>query len=59
MNLGKIYQVVIDRELQPGGGYVLSLADPSSISLAQIKCESLQHTPVETRANVTVIYLLE
>ena len=59
MNLGKIYQILIDREFQPGGGYVLSLADPSSMSLAQIKCESLQHTPVETRANVTVIYLLE
>jgi uncharacterized protein YggE len=59
MNLGGIYQVVIDSEFQPGWSYALSLAAPSSISLAQIECESLQRTPVEARANVTVIYLLE
>ena len=59
MNLGRIYRVVIDSEFQPGWRHVLSLAGPSSISLAQIECESLQHTPVEARANVTVIYLLE
>jgi uncharacterized protein YggE len=60
MNLGGIYQVVIDSEFQPGPWRcILSLADPSSISLSQIECESLQHTPIETRANVTVIYQLE
>jgi len=59
MNLGSIYRVVIDSESQPGWGYVPSLAGPSSISLAQIECESLQHTPLEASANVTVIYLLQ
>jgi uncharacterized protein YggE len=59
LNIGRIYRVVIDGESQPGWGCVLSLADPSSISLAQIECESLQHTPLEARANVTVIYLLD
>jgi len=59
MNLGSIYRVVIDSESQPGWGCVPSLAGPSSISLAQIECESLQHTPLEARANVTVIYLLQ
>ena len=59
MNLGSIYRVVIDSESQPGWGCVPSLAGPSSISLGQIECESLQHTPMETRANVTVIYQLE
>jgi uncharacterized protein YggE len=59
MNLGKIYRIVINSESQPGWGQVLSLADPSSISLAQFECESLQNTPLEARADVTVIYLLE
>ena len=59
MNLGKIYRIVINSESQPGWGQVLSLEDPSSISLAQFECESLQNTPLEARADVTVIYLLE
>ena len=56
MNLGRIYRVVIDGEFQP---WYVTLAGPGSISLAPIECEYFQHTPVEARASVTVIYLLE
>jgi uncharacterized protein YggE len=59
MNLGKMYRTVINSDFQPGSRYVFSLAGPSSISLAQVECKSLQDTLVEARANVTVIYLLK
>jgi uncharacterized protein YggE len=59
MNLGRIYRVVINNNAPPEWRCALSLAGQSSISLAHIECESLQHTPVEARASVTVIYLLE
>ncbi len=59
MNLGKIFRIVINSNAQPEWGYVLSLAGPSSAGLAQIEGETLQHTPLEAHANVTVSYLLE
>lgn len=59
MNLGKIYRIVINPNAQPEWRYIPSLAGLSSVGQAQIEGEVLQHTPLEARANVTVIYLLE
>jgi uncharacterized protein YggE len=59
MNLGKIYRIVINSNAQPEWRNVLSLAGPSSVGQAQLEGEVLQHTPLEARGNVTVVYLLE